>query len=119
MAGPSDLLVFYSPGQIPPCLWILDLAHYHRYSRPILILDHRAGASLLAKLNQYNGHLFLIGQNAPVDGPALLAGWTPGRTFINIEAKGVPAVGGSIAQMKIETVRDIRPDTIDGAKKYN
>jgi hypothetical protein len=99
MAGPTDLLVFYTPSRIPPFYWLIDLDHYHPNSRPILILDAPAGPDLLAQLEPYNDRLVLVGENAPSDGPALLPGWRPVRTFINAEAKGVPSIGGSIAQM--------------------
>jgi hypothetical protein len=104
MAGPTDLLVFYTPSRIPPFYWLIDLDHYHPNSRPILILDSPAGPDLLARLELHGSPLFLIGDDAPADGPALLPDWRPVRTFINTEAKGVPSIGGSIAQMDLQSV---------------
>jgi hypothetical protein len=96
-AGPRDLIVFYSSGN----LWLIDLDHYHPNPHPVLFLDAPADAALLAKLAPYDGRLFLVGKDAPTDGPTFLPGWKPIRTFVNVEAKGVPSIGGSFAQMKL------------------
>jgi hypothetical protein len=101
MAGANDLLVFYTPDRIPPFYWLIALDHYHPNSRPVLILNEPATPAILTTLQRYNDRLLLIGPNAPTDGPSILPGWKPTRTFINAEAKGVPSIGGSVAQMEL------------------